>query len=390
MTASELNGILGVSGAIVGNESAYRAAIAANDPALSSPATSAEVQAMVTAVNNAASLLANIGTDAANGNNNNTSALTASELNGIPGVNSAVTLYESNYRIAIAANDPTLSSPATAAEVQAMILSVNRGVVFIEIYEDSKGGSGNANEIHTSFEQINSIGLTGVIQNNFDGYLTRIWADENFSNPPTVAEVQAVIDDVNNNVYNDVTSTSGRIWLDRNLGATRVATSRTDAKAFGFLYQWGRNSDGHQSQLSSHTLGPVASGSEGSIYIYNSTSPKDWLSTKDDTRWNGTTKGTHDPCPSGYRVPTEAEWITEISEYSISNYDDAFDSFLKLPSAGFRSNTNRVIMLTGERAYYWTSSVSSDKGRIFYANPTLSNFYSDARAAGYSVRCIKQ
>ncbi|MFT7002526.1 MAG: hypothetical protein ACJAVW_003569 [Spirosomataceae bacterium] len=46
----------------------------------------------------------------------------------------------------------------------------------------------------------------------------------------------------NTNVTNP---TTGKIWMDRNLGATRVATSSTDAYAYGDLYQWGRATDGH-------------------------------------------------------------------------------------------------------------------------------------------------
>jgi hypothetical protein len=38
----------------------------------------------------------------------------------------------------------------------------------------------------------------------------------------------------------DVTNpATGKIWMDRNLGATQVATSSTDANSFGDLYQWG-------------------------------------------------------------------------------------------------------------------------------------------------------
>lgn len=33
----------------------------------------------------------------------------------------------------------------------------------------------------------------------------------------------------------DINSTTGRVWMDRNLGATRVAQSSTDAAAFGDL-----------------------------------------------------------------------------------------------------------------------------------------------------------
>jgi len=47
-----------------------------------------------------------------------------------------------------------------------------------------------------------------------------------------------------------VVSKTGRIWMDKNLGAKRVATSPDDSLAFGFYYQWGRGSDGHQERLS--------------------------------------------------------------------------------------------------------------------------------------------
>jgi hypothetical protein len=40
--------------------------------------------------------------------------------------------------------------------------------------------------------------------------------------------------------------TTGQIWMDRNLDATQVATSSTDFRAYGSLFQWGRAADGHQ------------------------------------------------------------------------------------------------------------------------------------------------
>lgn len=39
----------------------------------------------------------------------------------------------------------------------------------------------------------------------------------------------------------DVTNpTTGKTWMDRNLGASQAATSSTDDLAYGDLYQWGR------------------------------------------------------------------------------------------------------------------------------------------------------
>jgi len=43
--------------------------------------------------------------------------------------------------------------------------------------------------------------------------------------------------------YGKVLSANNRCWLDRNLGATRVATSSTDTQAYGDLFQWGRAAD---------------------------------------------------------------------------------------------------------------------------------------------------
>src|SRR5690554_6304293 len=52
----------------------------------------------------------------------------------------------------------------------------------------------------------------------------------------------------------DVTTTTGKVWMDRNLGASQVATTSTDAAAYGDLYQWGRCFDGHQKRTSGTTI----------------------------------------------------------------------------------------------------------------------------------------
>jgi hypothetical protein len=43
---------------------------------------------------------------------------------------------------------------------------------------------------------------------------------------------------------------TGKVWLDRNLGARQVCTSSTDEACYGDLYQWGRAKDGHESRTS--------------------------------------------------------------------------------------------------------------------------------------------
>ncbi|MCB4784323.1 MAG: hypothetical protein LGB69_07050, partial [Sulfurovum sp.] len=52
--------------------------------------------------------------------------------------------------------------------------------------------------------------------------------------------------DTNDVVYRRVTTKTGRIWLDRNLGASQVAASPFDEASYGDYFQWGRPADGHQ------------------------------------------------------------------------------------------------------------------------------------------------
>jgi uncharacterized protein (TIGR02145 family) len=183
-----------------------------------------------------------------------------------------------------------------------------------------------------------------------------------------------------------VLSVTGNTWMDRNLGATQVATSSTDAASYGDLYQWGRNSDGHESRTSATATGPVASGSEGINFITGS----DWLITQDNTRWNGSTKGTHDPCPSGFRVPTEAEWEAERVLFATNNAAGAFASKLKLPVAGYRNYPTGSLVDVGSSGNYWSSTVSVAHARNLYFGSSIANMYSTKRAYGFSVRCIKE
>ena len=182
-----------------------------------------------------------------------------------------------------------------------------------------------------------------------------------------------------------VLSATGKTWMDHNLGATQVASSSTDAASYGDLYQWGRNSDGHQIRTSIIAGGPVASGSEGSNFITNSS---DWLSTQDNTRWNGSTKGTEDPCPFGFRVPTDAEWEAELDYFA--NAAGAYNSPLKLPVAGYRQFSNGALSNVGSYGYYWSSTVSGTNARSLLFSSSNASTLSRFRAYGFSVRCIKE
>ncbi len=89
-----------------------------------------------------------------------------------------------------------------------------------------------------------------------------------------------------------VVSKTGRVWMDRNLGANKVATSMTDTEAYGDLYQWGRLTDGHEKRNSgtTTTLSNSDTPGHGDFITNNSESPYspfDWRSPQNNNLWQG-------------------------------------------------------------------------------------------------------
>jgi hypothetical protein len=186
----------------------------------------------------------------------------------------------------------------------------------------------------------------------------------------------------------DVTNPStGKIWMDRNLGASQVATSSTDANSYGDLYQWGRGADGHQCRTSSTTATLSSTDQPGhGDFITNSSSLYDWRSPQNDNLWQGV-NGVNNPCPSGYRLPTETELTAEGTSWSSPDAAGAFASPLKLPVAGGRNSTG-LISGVGGGGNYWCSTVNSTQAS-YIGFSSFALMTSNGRARGNSVRCIK-
>jgi uncharacterized protein (TIGR02145 family) len=197
----------------------------------------------------------------------------------------------------------------------------------------------------------------------------------------------------------EVVSATGRIWMDRNLGASKVADSLTDVAAYGSYYQWGRASDGHQCPIPTTT--PILStgdtpGHANFITTPLGASPYDWRSTKNDALWQGV-NGINNPCPCGFRLPTTQEFQAEVATWTSASANGGFESVLKLPLPGrapYESgNAEQYPFVSGinTHGYYWTSNIDGTGG----GNVRFNNFsmpfvwgYS-GRATGMTVRCIK-
>ena len=191
-------------------------------------------------------------------------------------------------------------------------------------------------------------------------------------------------------VNNTVVGAGGKVWLDRNLGATQVALSSTDADAYGSLFQWGRPADGHQlitwinsttgSGTNGTQLSQVANVAPGTnIFI---TSGGDWSSI-DGT---GATRSSNWAiCPAGFRVPTKEELSIESKSWSTNNATGAFASSLKLTTPGHRDVNINTLNSVGVYGWYWSDSVNG--GNSWYWSGDTGNMTSFHRGFGFSVRC---
>ncbi|MBN2782129.1 MAG: hypothetical protein JXQ66_02695 [Campylobacterales bacterium] len=215
--------------------------------------------------------------------------------------------------------------------------------------------------------------------------------------------------------YGSVTSPyTSRVWLDRNLGASQVCTAFDDDACFGDYYQWGRDADGHEkvgsltTPIQATNVINVGHGDfitssdvedipnedgEEITYNYNN----DWASDSDENgtlrvaQWSKTDGSSI--CPVGFRVPTASEIEAEIfnNDKNISNATLAYESFLKLPSAGFRFFGNGNLSYDGDRGFLWSNSGSSTYSSYLYFNSSTAFMRNndEYRADGKSVRCIK-
>lgn len=193
-------------------------------------------------------------------------------------------------------------------------------------------------------------------------------------------------------VHNPVT---GRIWMDRNLGASRAAQSMDDEAAYGSLFQWGRFADGHQCRDSETFMGPVASAEpntgalwDGKFVLTEQESAEaNWIDTLDTELWQGPAR-INNPCPIGFTVPTFSEWNAEATSWIPGAYDHLSAGIVKAGGRFWSSGGN-----LGHQGFAAHYSTSSNWGYMFRRVVFVNKFRwaplsQGNRADGVSIRCI--
>ena len=185
-----------------------------------------------------------------------------------------------------------------------------------------------------------------------------------------------------------------KVFACYNLGATDTTVDpNTPVQVIsGNYYQWGKST-------------PVATATTYSASISG------WSTTPaTDGAW-GETKTANDPCPDGFKVPTNTQlagvwslntitrtgtWAENFSNWSTAiHFGTETVKTLTLPAQGYRNNSGGTLHARALTGVYWASTTNGSGGNPYHLYFYVSDYGSGVliattRLLGFSVRCVSQ
>ncbi|MDF9831252.1 hypothetical protein [Parabacteroides sp. PF5-6] len=220
----------------------------------------------------------------------------------------------------------------------------------------------------------------------------------------------------NHTIYPGTNTRAVRIdnlyWAPVNVGQTLLETDSPSTASTGNYFQWGRNKAFTQNPEPASSWGPFSlayatTGAYKDKFIYNTMAPFDWLtsnSTDQNIRNPFWSNAANTPCPTGWRLPTQAEFIrlrdsrdgSVQGEHKKSRRYIIGDDYqpLYFPYMGnIRPNDGKInsAPLFRDIALWAADGSGKQQGYALHINSDLSiTVTADYPASGYGLRCVRE